>query len=167
MKSIQIPFALLIVISIFAIGQNSYYKQCLPDRVATHFDMRGQPDDWMDRSQATWMMLGLQLLVPAFVLLTGLISSRLPDSAINLPRREYWLHSDRRAATLAYLASTLAWIATIVALFLMGLNHLTFVANQNVEPLRLGWFGLMIASFLAGIAFFAGKTIWHFQRPAK
>jgi uncharacterized membrane protein len=39
----------------------AYVYEALPERVATHFDLHGNPNGWMDRPMATWGMQGLGL----------------------------------------------------------------------------------------------------------
>lgn len=84
---------------LLSLGQHAWYWPQLPDRVATHFGIDGQPNDWMSRTSSTLMLCGIQLGLPLFLAGVMSLANRLPDSMINIPHREYWLHPDRRAAT--------------------------------------------------------------------
>lgn len=144
MAKFKLPVALVILTITCGIGLQLWYWPQLPEQVATHFDEKGNPHGWLDKLPATLLSTGLLILLPAFFVGTGQIVRWLPNSLINMPYREYWLALERRKSTLRWLKGWMLWFAFVLALFLLVLNHLTFVANRDAQPLYLtGFWGLM------------------------
>jgi uncharacterized membrane protein len=76
--------AILVVLTIVSVVQHAWYWFQLPDRVATHWGIDGQPNDWMTRTGATLTLCGLQIGVPLFLVAVTSLASRLPDSMMNI-----------------------------------------------------------------------------------
>ena len=141
----------LVLLGLVALGQNLWYWNQLPERVATHFGVNGQPDSWMDRTSATLLMLSVQIGLPWFLVGIGRMICGLPSSMINIPNRNYWLESGRREMTLAYVQQFLLMVGVVASLFMMSVNHLTYVANMRSEALNLQAMVLLLVLFLCGI----------------
>ena len=157
--------AILVLLTIVSAVQHAWYWPQLPDRVATHWGIDGQPNDWMTRTGATLMLCGLQIGVPLFLAAVTSLASRLPDSMINIPNRKYWLHPDRRSATLAWMNQMLAWIAVLTSLFMIGIGHLTFIANKTGSGLHVGFFVTALGAYLASVFSIAGRSLFRFRLP--
>ncbi len=143
------------------------YALDLPARMASHFDFHGEPDGWMSGGGYLAFMAAFGLTFPLF--LPGLfwITRRLPDGAMNLPHREYWLAPERRDETHAYLLRHALWLACMQMLLVIALHLLVVEANRQ-DPPRLSnavW-GLLFC-FIAGIAAWLVTMIRHFGPPAK
>lgn len=164
----KVALKILTLLFVVAIAQAAFYFGRLPDRVATHFDIQGNADGWSGRRAATLMMLGFQCGMPLFILAMGKLASRMPESMLNIPDKEYWMHPDRKAYALQVTADYLTWIAVLVALFIAVLNHLTFLANRDSAPLRLGWFAAAMMLFLLTVLVLTIRMVLHFKiRPAR
>ncbi|MGO9126544.1 MAG: DUF1648 domain-containing protein [Terriglobales bacterium] len=90
----------------------------LPLRMATHFDIMGQPNGWMSRDASLWFALGITafLLIVFTVILLVRYSANTADLAS-------W-------ATLAFLCCTLG--------FTFFVNNLVLEHNLNGKPVQLG-----------------------------
>jgi len=71
----------------------------LPETISVHFDGKGQPNGWSDKSsffvQYSLVVLGMNvLMLGIFPLLIG----RVPESWINLRQKEYWFSTPQRKA---------------------------------------------------------------------
>lgn len=134
----------------------------MPATVASHFNAAGLADGWMPRGDYLVLMGGL--LASLVVLPLGLprLIARAPDSQLSLPNKAYWLAPERRAATLAWIAAHLRWLALLLAAFLSVL-HGQVVQAQRLEPpvLTLGLAPLGV--FLAAVGAWVGALWWHFQ----
>ena len=155
----------LVALSVAALALNAWYWTNLPNRIATHFNVRGRPDGWMDKTKATWLMVALQLGLPWLLVGMGEVIRYLPTSLINIPRREYWLHTDRREASLAYIRSWIGWVAIAVLLFMMSIGHLTYVANVRGAPLNVIVFGSLLVLYLIGIMLLVVAMVRRFTVP--
>ena len=160
-------FVVIALLSIVAVLQNFYYWMHLPDRVAIHFNASGEPDNWATRSVATSIMLGLQLGFPMFLMSITPLASKLPNSMINVPHRDYWLAPERRASTLEELSNFMSIIAIAGSCFFIGINHVTYIANRDQIPLPMLPFGIMLFTFLAIVFSFTAKLVWQFNRIPK
>jgi uncharacterized membrane protein len=157
--------AILAALSLFSVLQHAWYWPQLPDRIATHFGIDGQPNDWMSKTSATILLLGVQVGLPLFLIAIGSLVRWLPDSMINIPNREFWLHPDRRSTSLAWTNNMLAWIAVLSSLFMIIIGHLTFVANKNDTPLHTGAFLTSLAVYLATVFSIAGLALRRYRLP--
>lgn len=148
MRLNKLAAMLLLGVSGLGLIQHIWYWTQLPEVVATHFGPNGQPNDWMSKSAATLLLCVFQIGLPwAFLMLAALLH-RFPNWSINVPHREYWLHPDRRDATLARVTSMLSWLAVLTSLFIMVMSHLTFQANMAGGGLNLPVFGVALATYL-------------------
>lgn len=155
----------LAAISFLSIIQNCFYYAQLPDQVATHFNLQGEPDSWMSKGSATAVILAVQLVLPFFLVGITALTSRLPTSLINLPNREYWLHPSRCQQSLAYVRAVISWLAVAVAIHVMAINHLSFMANR--DHTNLNTTGVMISMIFvfAAVTGVIGNLLWHFRLP--
>lgn len=120
--------------------------------MATHFDAQGNPNGWMDRAAAAGLSASLIFLVPLFFIGISIAIRWLPTSTINLPHREYWLSAERRDDTLRWMTVWMTvWMigfSVATTIFLVAINHLTFIANRDARPLSAVWFWGLLGAFL-------------------
>jgi len=161
----RIVYAILALSMSVGLVLQYFYWPHLPLRVATHFGAGGQPDDWMDKSQATIMQCGLQAIMPLFFVGIGWVIPLFPNSMINVPHREYWLAPERRARTLGKMKSMLGQFALCLSLFVTVIGHLTFRANVTNGPLELHWFLISMGLFFISIAIVIGVHLWELRLP--
>ena len=136
-----------------------------PASVATHFDLRGQPNGWMDRipNIVAYGVLGVAL--PMFVYGIFCLASIFPSRFVNIPRREYWLAPERRDATMRELRRQSLWLGSLILLFLMGLYAITLEANQHLPPrLSSNWVLLHLAGFFLGLAIWVVLLLRRFWK---
>lgn len=129
----------------------------LPDTVATHFDMSGQPNDWMSKTGFLAVSLSvLALLAGTFMGLPALIG-KFPDSMINVPHKEYWLAPQRRSQTLNWFARQLHWFGSMTVLFMIWVFHqvIRFNLGNSMAHGKSFWFPL--------IAFFLFTIFWSLR----
>lgn len=140
----------------------------LPERVATHFGMAGEPNGWMTRAGHVQFTLLFGLGVPAFVLGIFAIIGRCGDRWLNIPNKEYWLAPERRQATFDFIARQGFWFAGLFIAFLAGIHHSILAANSR-SPVALpasdvGWIaGPYLVATLVWVAIFIGRFA---RRPA-
>lgn len=155
----------LLILWFLALAQNAWYWQNLPERVATHFNAAGKPDGWMGRDAATMMMIGLQTLMPLLFVAIAYMLYFIPPSMINIPHREFWLHPDRRQASISFVARSTAAFSLGLSLFLLGMNHLTFLANTRHGVLNPLGFWALLGTFLAFSGAWTAWLVMRFRIP--
>ena len=144
----KMPRLLLGFLLLLFVGQFVYYYPQLPATMASHFGVHGQPDGWASKSGFTILEAVILLFIIAgFALLPSLLE-RLPDSLINLPRKDFWLASHRRATTFAMFRTQFEWFSVGLLALFIAINQLVFQANLSQQNLlsNLAW--LILGAFL-------------------
>ncbi len=138
----------------------------LPDKVASHFNAQGRADGWMSKSGYLTSVSLMGLALPLFIMALSYATRFIPDWAVNLPNKDYWLAPVRRTETARRLLSYSAWLGcALVCLF--GIMHaLTIKANRAAEPaLDSTVFMIALISFLAAVALWVFGLYRQFSRP--
>jgi hypothetical protein len=166
MKTLRTPaivmgtvYLLFFVCLVWSSGQ-------LPEQVATHFDGRGQPDGWMNRSSHLLFTTVLGFALPLSILGICFAMRFAPASLINIPHREHWLAAERRSQTFAFIFRHAFWLASMSIAFVIGVNLLIIQSNNQSPPslsipLLFGFLGC----YLAGLAIWTFRAIRYFKRP--
>ena len=134
---------LLLVLVAFI--QFAYYYSTLPDQIASHFNLKGQPDAWSNKNA---VMLFHLVLIIFFAILFRFISRltfKVPESLINLPNKKFWLSPERKNQTLNSLATFSIWLGNVLIIFLLVIFNLTYQANfsDNQQTYNF-WWALML-----------------------
>ena len=121
-----LALALFSLLSALMVAHAIYHYTILPDRIATHFGLWGEPDAWGSKSVFfIWYgIIGL-LLVGTW----AWVKRRLTPghtSWLNIPNKEYWLAPERQAETLSWLRTGLLLGGSGTLLFLLDLMHQSF-----------------------------------------
>lgn len=152
MSSFRASVVLLIVLlAVFGISIAASVP-LLPNRVATHFDARGNPNGWMS---CTAHMVFISLFGLGFpLLIIGICWSVrfVSHLAVNIPYREYWLAEERRIDSVEFLFRHSIWMGCLGVAFITGLHWSVVLGNRQQPPhlsteLALG----LMAGFLTGV----------------
>ncbi len=166
MKTISVPATILGVLCLAFLGFLVWSAQQLPEQVATHFGIHGNPDGWMQRSTALKFMGGFGIGLPLLMVVLSFAIRFIPANLVNIPHREYWLGPERRESTYAFLSQRLIWLVCLLVCFMAGIQWVTIEAN-NSTPVRMpsGSFLMILGAFLAGMAVWIVGLLRHFKRP--
>jgi hypothetical protein len=121
----------------------------------------------MSRGNGTAVLLGFQVVFPWLLANLVRLIGVLPNSMINIPHREYWLDSDRRGATLAWLGGFLSWMAVATGILMTVLAHFTFRANVGSGSLENGPFLVFVGGYLVVVLGMTGLSFQRFRRPVE
>lgn len=157
-------YAALVLVALVGVAQELVYLPHLPERVASHFGANGQPDGFTSKSSYLYMMSSMKLGMALMLGLLAYFIRYIPTSMINIPNRSYWLHPERRSATLLDTELTLLAIGIATGLFLNGLAHLTYRANVDATGLRMLPFAIMMFAFLAFVALICVRSLRRYGR---
>ena len=137
----------------------------LPERVATHFNGRGDPNGWMSRPAHLLFMSLFATLFTLFLMGLGFASRSLPADLINIPNRNYWLTESRREEFSLLMISHFTWLASLGLSFVAVLNWAIVSANKR-EPAHLpvAWVRGSTAVFLASVALWSAILFWRLRR---
>src|SRR5688572_20621201 len=159
------PFILLAFFYLVFFATLALTANDLPDPVASHFNGRGNPDNWMERSNYLLFTVGLALFLPGVVVGLCYAIRFMPDTVINLPRREYWLAPGRRHETFDHVFRQSIWFACMAVAFVIGIHLIVLQANAQFPvklsaPLLMGFAGC----FVIGVVGWSVRLIWRFLR---
>ncbi|PYJ86701.1 MAG: hypothetical protein DME22_04305 [Verrucomicrobia bacterium] len=133
--------------------------------VATHFDLEGRPDIWMDRSTYLFFSMALGIGLPLLLIGLGYFVRFLPVNSIKIPNRNYWLAPERREVTFDFLFRHLLWLACFEAIFMIGVHLLIAHANRQVPPhLSLLLFWGVFGSGLTFVVIWLWVMLRRFRR---
>jgi len=135
---------------LLAAGFSIWAYPQLPEQVATHFNLHGEPNGWSSRTLATW-------LIPVLGLAVALVFLVLPKI-------------DPRGANYAKFGSTYWTIVNAVLIFLAGLHAVTLgkalgwnVSINRVLAVAMGALFVLLGSLMTRIQpnWFVGiRTPW-------
>lgn len=80
---------------ILAIQMFFYYPE-LPQKMAVHFDLKGNPDGWSSKGSFLGFYILALVLVNIWLPLMRLILKKFPKQLINMPHKDYWLTDPKR-----------------------------------------------------------------------
>jgi uncharacterized membrane protein len=129
MKSKYIGVMVLLLLMTLNIGVSGYYYAMLPAKVASEFDLSGEPKSWMAKGTFVIFNVTLLLVLPIFLIALGWLCTKLPRWMIDLPHKDYWLAPERRAETNASVFLFMLWLANGIELFLTLLMGTVYRAN--------------------------------------
>lgn len=141
----------------------AYAWSALPARVASHFDLAGNPNAWQPKGVFVALQAGVVLLLGTLLALNGRMM-RASTDRMNLPHKEYWLAPERREATLRWLEAAMRWFGA--ATFTLLFDVFTQVLRMNLGlSRRLDHAGVSVALFAAFGLVWTVRLLRRFARP--
>lgn len=114
---------------ILAVQMFIYYPE-LPQKMAVHFDFKGNPDGWSSKDSFLGLWILAIILVNMWLPLMGLIIKKFPKQLINLPHKDYWLADEKRKQhAMAVTENMMAMIFSVVNLLFIYLMKYTYDLN--------------------------------------
>ncbi|MCP4574377.1 MAG: DUF1648 domain-containing protein [bacterium] len=127
--NVRVAWGIFAATLLIAVIHIAWSGTVLPERVASHFGVSGQADGW---STPSGFMAVYVVTIALMALVFGgpsVFFPRLPDSAFSIPRREYWMAPERRAATLARFTGQFLVFGAATNVFLVAIMHIVVRAN--------------------------------------
>jgi len=124
--------AFAILLGMIVLQMLTCYPQ-LPAQVASHFDAAGRPNGWSSRSAYLVLHTFIVLVITlCFAALPAWLEGA-PARLVNLPNKDYWLAPERRATTMARIASALTWFGCAGLGFVLIITSLVIDVNLGRE----------------------------------
>jgi hypothetical protein len=155
-------FAACVAVSLL---QLLWLRWSLPATVASHFDLSGNADGWMQRDTFLIIMGGVDLMVALVFAVTGPLIRLLPDSMINLPHREYWLAPERREGTFSRFAAWMYHMGSLTMLFMTVMTVDVGLRNTSGGSGLGGLFWLVFAAYLLTLVLLIVMMMRSFRVP--
>jgi uncharacterized membrane protein len=165
MDKTRLPSSIFFLLVVLGAGQFAYYAPRIPEVLGSHFARGGFVNGW--QTKAAFFSTELAMIVLATVVSFGIprIIAAVPVSLINLPHKEYWLASERREDTLAYIRLWSAWFGCGLLAFMLFAMELVFRANLHSPPqFDNAAFAPALLAFVAFDTLLVIRLIVHFSR---
>ena len=155
---------ILILLAAAAFVQSLYYYPILPETLASHFDGAGRPNGWSSKQAfMTIYLLIVGLMLAIFLFLPPALG-RLPNRLINLPHKDHWLASPRRAQSLAFLQTQLHWFGVVNMVLAIYTVQLVFQGNLEASPRLSDSFLWIMLGYLVFVAIWIARLLLRFQK---
>jgi len=156
-------FALSVIVAPIVVWTTS---APLPARVASHFARGGYANGFMAHDAYVLFMLAMTTLLPLAVVASIGFIPRIATSRRSMRHREHWLAPQRRAATMATLATWACAFGVLLVSFLTAIHFLTVAANARTPPqLDESVFFVVLGGFVALLAAWIACMVIRFGRP--
>ena len=161
---LKMPRPILLLLIILFIGQLAYFYPQLPEKVASHFNGGGQPDNWSSRNSFVIFTAIFGLFATCFSTLIMLLIENAPVSLLNLPNKEYWLTGERRESSLRLIRQRFEWLSVGMLALINAVIYMTMQANIHKEPLSSNiWF--LIIGFFVFVVVWIISFVMRFRIP--
>jgi uncharacterized membrane protein len=160
--------AATLLVALLAAGAAILYATAgmLPPVVASHFDLAGYANGTMSRSHYLLFISLIMLGVPLLVAELNIVLSRFAPRLTRIPARDYWLAPERRDETLASIAASGGFIASLIAAFVISLHLLVVQANARTPPrIDSGLLWTLVAVFIVATLAWQLLRWQRFRRP--
>lgn len=142
------------------LGHALFHLPALPERIAVHFGPAGNPNSFVTHTG---------FLIGTFVAAAGLAAlylgagalAKAPARLINLPHKAYWFGGEREAASRAFFAQWLRWLAVLVAVFWAFVMANLLHANL-ATPVRMG--DVVLYETIVFLFALLGMIFWLYRR---
>ena len=108
----------------------------LPERMASHFNLKGEPNGGMPKRSYLLFMGAVGLCVPWLLIAATRLMRSLPPAAVSVPNRDYWMTAEHREEVYGITARFGLWIATMEVLLFLVI-HLSVVYANKADPVLL------------------------------
>ena len=154
-------FLLLLVAS--AAHMAIYYPQ-LPDTLASHFGLSGDPDGWTSKQSFVTIYAVVVAVIGVMFFGLAFFLPKFPESMINVPYREYWLAPERRDESLAAMTEILLWLGNLTLIFIIAVMHLAFETNLGHRQGLGSTFFVLLCGYSLAMVFVAIRLQLRFKR---
>lgn len=152
MKNLKLSSSVFVFLCITCAIHAIYFYPSLPDQVAHHFDKSGKPDSWGSKREFIIIYFITIGIIAITFLSIRFFCSKLPNSLISLPDKDYWLSPERRVKTLDYIASSTLWLGSATLTLLLYVFHQSFQFNLgHVAKLDNVWIASLIYTILVSL----------------
>ena len=125
--------ALMVLLILASVVQTFYYYPQLPEVIASHFNFEGSANGWQSKRALFGIYSGVLILLVSIFSGLQLFLDRIPDSLINLPRKEYWLAPERRAETFSFINAQMLVYGNATLGFIFVVFQLAIQANLTPQ----------------------------------
>ena len=116
-----------------SVVQIFYYYPQLPEVIASHFNSTGTANGWQPKRAFFGLYSGVLVFLVSIFLGLPPFLDRVPNSLINLPRKEYWLAPKRRAETFSFINAQMLIYGNATLAFILVVFQLALQTNLRPQ----------------------------------
>lgn len=146
----NVPLYLFAFLIIAIAAQAGHFYPLLPQYVASHFDINGNPDSYSGKQSFIIFEAAIIIFISAIFFLIVFFIRKIPASLLNLPNKEYWLSEEKKENTYNVFVGFLFLFADITLLFLYYIFNKVYTINLGQEKsLGSSFFYVIVVYFAA------------------
>ncbi len=144
-------------------GYLFFISSDLPDRLAVHFDLNGNPNGFQTREVFIHTFLAFITLMNSVFLAIFWGIQSLPTTMINIPWKKYWFATDeRKIVAFDKLRTVMGLTGIFICTAFLFTEQVIYQANTKdalfTIPINAGVFGLLVLSvFFIALVFIITK----------
>lgn len=147
----QLGWVVIALVYATMVGQTLFFYSRLPQTIASHFDLDGNPDGWLDKAWFFVIYIGLQTALTTLFWMLGKLTRMLPRQFINIPNRDFWMRTDTQRRFFDMNEAIMIWIAALTAVMLLVITQFVFHANLADIPINSLAVWMTMVLYLASI----------------
>ncbi|HZW38850.1 MAG TPA: DUF1648 domain-containing protein [Ignavibacteriaceae bacterium] len=134
-----------------------YFYPKLPDTVASHFNIEGNVDNYMNKNNFVLMIFGIYLAITIFFLIFAIKLPSMSTKHLNLPHKELLLDESHRKESLKKISIYFIKLSSLTNAFFICLFLLTsYVSIKGLNKLPSVFFILLALYIISMIVLFMG-----------
>jgi uncharacterized membrane protein len=167
MSKVKYPAVFFFFVVIFSFVMPLYYYKNLPVRVASHFNINNNADTWMSRESFIYIQVIITIILSVMFLFSTLLIKKLPESIINLPNKEYWMHDDRKGVTYSVFQRFMFWFGSLTLMLIDAILLEVYSSNISGISKISSFVWIYLAAYLLTAIFLTVKMITYFTKPGQ
>lgn len=161
----SLPLLIFLFNLIVAVNFIIFSYKDLPLNVAIHFNLSGFPNSFMSKNIYFIFILSLVIFTPSFIIASTSSWLKFSPDKINIPNKDYWMLPEKEQETIAYYKNHVAWLASIIVLFIAFIHWLIIDANQtDLIQLSNQYLLIGLGIFLAALVFWIIVLRYKFKK---
>jgi uncharacterized membrane protein len=150
---------------LLAAAHMAFYYPLLPAKLASHFGPDGRADGWMAKLDFVIFHLVMTTLLALLFGGMGALMHKIPNDAINLPNKEYWLAPERREQTLRQFSKEMSVFGIACLAFLFAVIQTVILSNLAGKNQLGPLFFVYFIGFLLFTAHWAVQLTKRYKLP--
>jgi uncharacterized membrane protein len=162
---------ILIIIFFLALAgwQSLYFYPRLPDQIATHYGVAGEPDDFTSKKTALILNFTLFCLLNGMFFGMAWLTKKVPENLLNIPNKDFWLKPENKPRAMELIFGFGLKIGIVTDLFLLILFQHIYAINIDSAKFNSGrfWIGLFIYFVAIGLMIWQLYQIFQNRQHVK
>jgi uncharacterized membrane protein len=137
-----------------------------PERVAIHFGLGGNPDNWGPSHINALFMAAVQIVVFVSLFFSTKLTRILPKKYINIPNKSYWIRDENWSKAESILTKEMDIFGTAMFIFMFIAGLLVLQANLSTPvKLREDLFWWPFGIFMGFTAYWTIRLMTRYKIP--